>query len=144
LDNELGFADIMLKELMSAALNSGYDVILCQDPMCLKKAEHLLVPELSLGFVSGDAKRCGDSEIYRHIRLDAMANADELARQRHDIRGAKKQTQSLMKSAYESLRHAKNAHDELEAKYNPHVNFDGVYALADTYIMRLFGDKSGK
>ena len=32
---------------------------------------------------------------------------------------------------------AKRLHDELEAVYNPHVDFDGVYALAKEHILRL-------
>lgn len=33
---------------------------------------------------------------------------------------------------------AKQLHDEMEAIYNPHVNFDGVYSLCDAHIRELF------
>ena len=36
------------------------------------------------------------------------------------------------------LAQAKALHDELEAVYNPHVDFARVYALANTHVMRLF------
>ena len=36
-----------------------------------------------------------------------------------------------------ALAEAKRLHDELEAVYNPHVDFDGVYALAKEHILRL-------
>ena len=39
--------------------------------------------------------------------------------------------------AYKALAEAKRLHDDLEAVYNPHVNFDGVYALAKEHILRL-------
>ena len=39
--------------------------------------------------------------------------------------------------AYKALAEAKRLHDELEAVYNPHVDFDGVYALAKEHILRL-------
>ena len=35
------------------------------------------------------------------------------------------------------LAQAKALHDELEALYNPHVDFAGVHALAQTHIERL-------
>jgi len=39
--------------------------------------------------------------------------------------------------AYKALAEAKRLHDELETVYNPHVDFDGVYALAKEHILRL-------
>ena len=36
------------------------------------------------------------------------------------------------------LAQAKALHDELEAVYNPHVDFARVYALANAHALRLF------
>ena len=36
------------------------------------------------------------------------------------------------------LAQAKALHDELEAIYNPHVDFARVYALANSHALRLF------
>ena len=38
----------------------------------------------------------------------------------------------------ELLAQAKALHDELEAIYNPHVDFARVYALANSHALRLF------
>ena len=43
---------------------------------------------------------------------------------------------SFMK-AYDELRQAKALHDELESVYNPHVDFDGVYKLAEDHIQKI-------
>lgn len=43
----------------------------------------------------------------------------------------------LEKRVSEKLRQAKSVHDELEALYNPHVDFDGVYSLAADHIAGL-------
>ena len=40
-------------------------------------------------------------------------------------------------AAVAKLREAKALHDELEALYNPHVDFSGVYALAQAHAARL-------
>lgn len=39
----------------------------------------------------------------------------------------------------ESLAQAKAIHDDLEALYNPHVDFDGVYRTADEIAAELLG-----
>lgn len=39
--------------------------------------------------------------------------------------------------AVSHLKAAKALHDELEGIYNPHVDFDGVYDLADTHIKKI-------
>ena len=39
--------------------------------------------------------------------------------------------------AYDELRQAKALHDELESVYNPHVDFDGVYKLAEDHIQKI-------
>ena len=41
--------------------------------------------------------------------------------------------------AYKALAEAKRLHDELEAVYNPHVDFARVYALAHAHALQLLG-----
>ena len=41
-------------------------------------------------------------------------------------------------TARDHLAQAKALHDELEAVYNPHVDFSRVYALANAHALRLF------
>ena len=43
----------------------------------------------------------------------------------------------VLREACAKLAEAKALHDKLEAVYNPHVDFDGVYALAQTHIGML-------
>ncbi len=43
----------------------------------------------------------------------------------------------FVREACTKLAEAKVLHDQLEAVYNPHVDFDGVYALAETHIQML-------
>ena len=39
--------------------------------------------------------------------------------------------------ALSALSEAKQLHDEIEAVYNPHVDFDGVYSLCDLHIKNM-------
>ena len=42
-----------------------------------------------------------------------------------------------VQAAISLLSQAKSLHDELEAVYNPHVDFARVYALANSHVLRL-------
>ena len=46
----------------------------------------------------------------------------------------------VVEEAVSSLAQAKAMHDDLEALYNPHVDFDRVYATADAISVELLGE----
>ena len=131
LDNAFGFAPFMVQLLHQAALASGQDTILCPDPLCPETALHLLLPRLGLCFLSGSAALPYTGDIYRHIRLDALADPLLLKKERSQLRAMNRASLSLLSLAEKKLRAAKALHDQLEGIYNPHVDFSSVYALAE-------------
>ena len=78
---------------------------------------------------------------YRRIRLDAMADAELLRRNKARLKFSRKVSAALVEEAADSLAQAKAMHDELEGLYNPHVDFDRVYqtaqAITDELTARL-------
>ena len=136
LDNDFGMAPLYLDWIKQAANERGISAVLCPDPMCPAELEAILLPELSLGFLAINSRRGYDGAVYRHVRLDAIGKARGL---RTRYRAAARQYSELMASAQEELAEAKRLHDELEAIYNPHVDFGGVYSLAEQHIKALFG-----
>ena len=52
LSDRYGLAHRMLAHLLSGALKAGYDVVACPSPMAPDRLEHLLIPQLSLAFLS--------------------------------------------------------------------------------------------
>ncbi|MBO4330941.1 MAG: hypothetical protein J5827_02580 [Oscillospiraceae bacterium] len=129
LDNEYGAAAHFLELLSGAAVERGYDVTVCLSPLDPGRILHLLIPELSVGFVSG---RGG-----RRLHLDKTAAAHMSGEELAAAKDALALHSRLLGMAQEQLRLAKAAHDRLEAAVNPHVDFDGVYGLADRYIAEL-------
>lgn len=136
LDNEYGLAEIYLREIEREAEERGVDTIICPDPLSTGRLEAVLVPALSLGFIArGEAELGGES--YRHVRLDAMTDKNNLREKRPRIRACAKFRGELLSDAGAALVEAKALHDKLEKIYNPHVDFSGVYALADVHINAL-------
>lgn len=137
IDNDLGLAHILLTDIADAALAAGHDIILCPSPMTPDKTEHIIIPRLKLAFVSTNHCSPFDGKHYRHLRLDAMAENDRMRAYKARIRFSKKIFNLLMQEAEITLSDANKLHNELEAVYNPYVDFDGVYGLAAEHVKML-------
>ena len=90
----------------------------------------LLLPQLELAFLTSPASLPLPGQPARRIRLDGAADSELLRRSRPRLRFAKKVSAALMEEAVVSLAQAKSMHDDLEAIYNPHVDFSLVDNLA--------------
>jgi len=111
-------------------VSAGLDITLCPSPMDPDTLEHLIIPQLSLAFISSNYYSSYDGKRYRHIRLDAIVENDRMKSHKARIRFSKKIFSLLMREAVATLADAKKLHDELEVIYNPYVDFKGVYKLA--------------
>ena len=137
LDNARGAGHVFLARLADTAVDRGYDVILCPDPLEPEKTEAVLLPEPGLAFLAVDRRELPPGfPLFRHLRLDALA-APLPPDARAELRQARRESAVLYAGAVEMLRRAKELHDELEAVYRPHVDFSGVSALAAEHVRRM-------
>lgn len=126
-------AGALLARLHRAAVENGWDTLVCAAPEDPQRIEHLLIPGLGLAFVTSRPGMEYGKKPFRRIRLDAMAEPTGKARLRFQIRMAA----LLREEGVVALKDAKAAHDALESVYNPYVDFDGVRALAAMEAGRL-------
>ena len=91
-----GLAHSMLTHLAAGALASGHDVIVCPSPLFPDRMEHLLIPSLSLAFVSASPSLPYPKRPYRRIRLDAMADAELLRRNKARLKFSRKVSAALV------------------------------------------------
>ena len=134
LGDTYGLAHTMLTCLAAGAMAAGHDVVACPDPLFPDRMAHLLIPSLSLAFVSTTPELPWPHRPYRRIRLDAMADGELLRRSRARLRFSRKVTAALLEEAVDALGQAKAMHDELEGLYNPHVDFDQVHQRGEEII----------
>ena len=132
-----GLAHTMLSELLTGVREAGYDAVVCPSPMDPLRLEHLLVPELGLGFLSCPGGTPMPAAPYRRVHIDAMLPKEVLSRNRGRLRLSGHVADTLMQEGVQALAQAKQLHDELEALYNPHVNFDLVERTAQDIIKAL-------
>ncbi|MDD4715943.1 MAG: hypothetical protein PHT34_05310 [Oscillospiraceae bacterium] len=126
-----------LQFLQEAATAVGLDVITCPSPLCPKRLEHLLIPALSLGFVTSTDMVPYEGHSFRRIRLDALIQTEALRKNRAKLRFSKKVSRLLIEEAVSALSQAKFYHDELEALYNPYVDFSAVYETGDKIAKQI-------
>lgn len=134
LDDDFALADSYLRALIDGAWARSITSIICHDPIQPERIEALILPELSLGFVTTRAGFPEPPNVTRNIRLDAIIDKNKLGDYRNKIKSAKKLKQSITDEAIAALAEAKNIHNAIEDIYNPHVDFDGLYDLADVHI----------
>lgn len=130
LEDTCGLASLVLNPIKEAALDSKYKVICCYSPLIPQRIEHLIIPELSLAFVTSNKKGMYPYPYTRRVRIDAMLNPETLKPKKQKLSFTGKLYSALIDEACLTLSEAKSAHDELEAVYNPHIDFDSIYALA--------------
>ena len=139
LSDRHGLAHHLLSPVLTAALAAGHHAVACPDPMAPDRLAHLILPELSLAFVTSTAEFPWPHRPYRRLRLDAMAEEQLRHTSRPRLRFTRKVADALTEDGISSLVQAKEAHDRLEAIYNPHVDFEGVYAVADQLAKEIVG-----
>ena len=137
LQDAYGLAAPMLQRLHAAASARGFSAIVCPDPEHAERIQHLLLPELGLGFVTSREGMAYTGPAYRRVRLDAMVSASHYKRFKARLRFSARVSSALREEGLEALREAKAAHDQLEAVYHPHVDFAGVQQLAEEELARI-------
>lgn len=131
LADSYGLGHSMLEALAAGARAAGYDVIACPSPLFPDRLEHLIVPQLSLAFVSSGPDSAYGRRPYRRIRLDAMVDQESLRHCRGRLRFSQKIALALIQEAQDSMACAKEMHDRLEELYHPYIDFDAVNSIAD-------------
>ncbi len=129
LEDSFGLSDRFLRGIRAGALAAGHRVISCPSPLEPERLEHLLLPERGIGFVNQRALTERETP-ERRIRFDAMPGAETLRAHRQRLRFLRRSAALLREEAVTELRQAKQLHDELEARFNPCVDFDRVRAVA--------------
>ena len=129
LTDSFGLAHELLIHLLAGAAARGCQVVACPDPMAPDRLAHLLIPQLDLAFLSSTPASPFPRKPNRRIRLDAAAEGEVLRRNRPRLRFAKKVSAALLAEGVDCLAQAKAIHDDLEAIYNPHVDFQLVETM---------------
>lgn len=118
---------VLIRALKEEAINRGYDLFCCYCPLGEgEKPEHLLIPELGLGFVTQNSDVIYPKKAYRVIHYSRFTDQIKLKRKKQRLTFNKRAARELLKEAIKSVTSAKLLHDDLEEIYGAGVDFEKV------------------
>lgn len=141
IEDSYGLSHFLLSSLKDLFCASGHRVIVCRNPLNPSQFSHLIIPALSLAFITSSRSMKINIPHDRKIRLDAMIEKKMSSDIRAKARELRRMRESFTDRACSILCKAKELHDDLEDIYNPHIDFDSIYALADEFSGKIFEDK---
>jgi len=133
LEDNYGLSYLMLEPLCRAALERGHEVYACYCPKNPSRLRHLILPELSLAFVTSTQFQSYPGTPFRRIRLDACVSGEKNAT-RKNARLMRRLSQSLLNDACEEIDAAKRLHDRIEDIYRPHIDIDAVNEMVRLFV----------
>ncbi len=112
------------------------------------KIEHLIIPELSIGFVTANeyhdiepwqinAMSDGTYADIVMIDMNDLVNAVQIGGHEALLNDCRKYTHDLMNKSVECIKNAKHEHDILESYYIPNMDFKKIDALRDEIIAKI-------
>lgn len=133
-----GLSHFLLTRILDACKTHKYACITCHSPLKPTQIRHLLIPELSLAFITSDDLAPQGAESLRNLHIDAMVKKDYLKQNKRKTATLKRLRLHFINEACNTLKDAKLVHDELEELYNPHINFEGLYSFAEDLSKKIF------
>ena len=137
LEDNFGFSQFMLSPILKKALKQNFEVIACYCTISGDRLEHIIIPELSLAFVSSNRIHPYPFEAYRRKRIDHMIDADLLRRNRVRIKFLNRTISLILEECFSHLAEEKNLHDRLEEYYYTVMDFDRLDETCKNLIKRL-------
>ena len=139
-DDHGAVSRMMLHKLRGSALAAGYDVITSCCPLGpFDKIEHLLIPELSLGFMTSNRVHDLNLQIepYRVVNSKRFMDLAKLKESKKRIAFNNRAEYQMITQAAQLMGEAKKLHDELEALYIAATDFSKIDVLTREIIARI-------
>lgn len=130
-------ARCVLSAVKNAALEAGYDCYCCLCPLAPEKCEHLIIPELRLALITGNALH---SMSGKTVDMSRYYDDTLIAANLNQLAAYTKKIASAVSAAVCQLQKIKALHDELEKIYIQAMDFDRVNALAAETVERFLGE----
>lgn len=132
-------SSVMLKVLSLKAAEKGLSGIICYCPMSPEyRPEHLILPELKLGFYTSNPRHPDD--FGGAFAVDCMRFYDNAFLQHHKNRIAfnNRSRDEMLSGAAEYLKNAKRIHDEIERYYIEAMDFNRMGEYGEAVIEEIF------
>ncbi len=127
----------VLERVKTAAVERGFDAeaFYCAfDPM---KLEHLIFPELNTAFSTVCKYHSSDVCAVKKFDFRQMLDDRIVGKYRSEIEYNEYEFDRLLNKGVELIHNAKRLHDDIEAYYIPHMDFEGIKKKQDEIAQRI-------
>ena len=133
-------ASVIMQGVRNEALKKGYEIITLKNPFLPSKIiDHILIPELSLAFVTeNEYINFGGEE--RRIHSRRFTDISLMRECRSRMLFNRRITRELLLTAAETLKKAKAIHDKLEKYYVDAMDFEKLSKYAIETTKNIFTD----
>jgi hypothetical protein len=143
IEDEYGLGKLFLNKIRCSALSNGYDVITCSCPMFPDgKPEHLLIPSLSLAFLTTGHNHPFENDSSRHIHIRRFIDRDLLKLKKPRISFNRKASRELIDEAVLLLDDARASRQMITSYYDEATNRGALDNKADELIEKLLSIKA--
>ncbi len=141
IEDDIAYVDIMLKKILYYLQKSGYDTIAFYNPLCPKKLDHIIVPQIRYGFFTSN--KIFDISLNDNVKIKKIDSSRFIDKEKYEniksIYTHKKKTISkILTESTEKLKNIKNLHDELEKYYINAMDYEKMNYFTQQFINSLF------
>lgn len=136
-DKHGSVSGLIMRRIREYALNNGYNIITLKNPFLPSLLiDHIIIPELSLAFVTENEYLEFDTDS-RRIHSRRFTDTNALKQHRGRMLFDRRAARELIESACAALARAKSSHDLLERFYIESMDFESLSSDADGIAERI-------
>lgn len=129
---------LFMAAVRKLALDAGLGIVSCRCSLFPdSKYEHILIPELSLAFLTSNKRHQPEVTPYRVIHARRFTNKERLAMHKFRIRFTLRAATELVREASVCMKEARDEHDRLEQYYIPNMDFEKVGRMLKKALSNL-------
>lgn len=137
-DDYFAASNYLISLLADEAAVRDYDVIVCPSQMFNNTAyEHMLIPELGIALVNGNAVNEYDTTSGKHLNLTRFYDKKLIAQRKIRLKMNKAACKDLTEEAVRTIKTAKEIHDEIESYYISSMDFDKINSVTENIIREI-------
>lgn len=137
-DKHRACSNIIMNEIRNYCLINGYEIITLKNPFLPSLIiDHVIIPELSVAFVTEDKTQIFVTDT-RRIHARRFVSSKLLHNSLPRLKLNRKVRESLLTACADTLKKAKEVHDELESFYINAMNFETLGNFTDLFLQKLF------
>ena len=132
-----GLAAPMLEDIAWDAVRKGYEVYACMCPIDPSRVLHVVIPQLSLAFVTSDGRAAFPHRPFRRIRADGCCPTSSSRDARSEARRLFRLSRQIMDGVWPLLEEARRIEAKMAELYAPHADRAALEYNLKQFISRL-------